>query len=272
MRTISSTSFSASPISLELLEDVAHEDDVDRIKPRHRLVEDHDLGIVEQGADELHLLLVPLGELLELAGPLVPEVEALEPRLGAHPGHGGPLPLDLGQEKELIQNTHLAVQAALLWEVADPVAYGGRVRGAQQLDDPGVGQEDPVDHAQRCRLPRTVAAEQARDRAARDRERQSVHRADLTEGLGHLSHPENGVSTHASPPQRNCGTAREGAGRCSVYGQDSRLVSGGDRSRGGAHSPWRNMPWRRMSAVSRITASLSMPKWFGTPNRISTAK
>ena len=191
------------PFGLQLLQDRADEDDVDGIESRHRLVEDHDLGVVEHGADELHLLLVPLGELLELAGALVPEVEALEPRLGAHPGHGGPLPLDLRQEQELVEDAHLPVQAALLGEVADPIAHRGRVLGAQQLDDSGVGQEDPVDHAQRRGLPRAVAAEQARDRAARDGERQPVHGADLAEGLGHLSHPENGVSTHAWPPQKN---------------------------------------------------------------------
>jgi hypothetical protein len=30
---------------------------VDRIEPREGLVEDHQIGVMEQGADELHLLL-----------------------------------------------------------------------------------------------------------------------------------------------------------------------------------------------------------------------
>ena len=71
------------PSLLELAQEVADEDHVDGIESRLRLVEDDQLGIVQQRADELDLLLVALRELLDLRVALLAELEALQPAVDA---------------------------------------------------------------------------------------------------------------------------------------------------------------------------------------------
>ena len=59
------------PLLAQLAQEIAHEHHVHRIEPRLRLVEDDELGIVQQRADELHFLLVALRQLLDLRVALV---------------------------------------------------------------------------------------------------------------------------------------------------------------------------------------------------------
>ena len=70
------------PLRRQLLEQAPHEDDVHRVEAGAGLVEDDELGVEEEGAGQLDLLLVPLRELLHLAVPLLPELEAPQPALG----------------------------------------------------------------------------------------------------------------------------------------------------------------------------------------------
>ena len=71
-----------APRAGEVDDHVLHDLAVDRIETAERLVEEDQLGVVEQGAGELDLLLHALGEVLDLViGPVV-EPEPLEPRVG----------------------------------------------------------------------------------------------------------------------------------------------------------------------------------------------
>ena len=102
------------------------------IEAGERLVEDDEVGIVDERADELHLLLHAARELVDLGEPPVLlgrlEVEALHPVLDALvrvlAGHA----LELGEELQHPADLHLLVEAALLGQVADAVGDAGRSR------------------------------------------------------------------------------------------------------------------------------------------------
>src|SRR5579864_8411678 len=68
---------------------------VDRIEPRERLVEDQDLGLVQHGADELHLLLHALGQLLDLLAAPVRQLDACQPVLDGRQRLAALQPVDL---------------------------------------------------------------------------------------------------------------------------------------------------------------------------------
>ena len=76
---------------------------------------------MQDGGDELHLLLHPLRQLVDAAQAPLRQAEPLEPFAGAV-ARAPPLhPLHLAEEHQHVEHAHLAVQAALLGEVADPL-------------------------------------------------------------------------------------------------------------------------------------------------------
>ena len=64
---------------LERGQEVLHEDDVDRVEARKRLVQDQDLRVVHDRAEELHLLLHALAQLLGFLLEPGPEVHRVDP-------------------------------------------------------------------------------------------------------------------------------------------------------------------------------------------------
>src|SRR6266581_1162917 len=164
------------------------------IEARERLVQNDQLGLVQDGGNELHLLLHPLRQLVDAPQPPLLQAQLLEP-----PGRLGPCrasldALHLGEENDHVEHAHLAVQATLLGEIADP----GRVRSpaaplAEQPHGPLVRLDDVHDHADRRRLAGAVGPEQAVDRAGGDRERQAVHGGVTGEALRHpIEHQDRG--------------------------------------------------------------------------------
>ena len=127
------------PRALELDDGVLQRLRVDRIEPAERLVEDDELGIVQQRGDELHLLLHAARELVDLGEAPVrsPPVsdEALEPVVDALVGVARLHALELGEEEQHAPHLHLLVEAALFRQVADAVADAGLgVRPPEQRD------------------------------------------------------------------------------------------------------------------------------------------
>ena len=125
---------------------------VDRIEAGERLVENQQFGLGDDGRDELHFLRHAFGQRLDLA---------IAPALHAHARHpvvddridlGDGPPLELAVITEQAAHGHLLVEAALLGEVADPVARGRARRRAEHRDRSLVGDEDVHDHPQRGRL------------------------------------------------------------------------------------------------------------------------
>src|SRR5213083_1893219 len=109
------------PAAAQVEHGVLHHLSIDGIEPRERLVENQEIRVVEHGRDELHLLLHSLRQLVDPAQSPLSEPESLEPLPGPL---ARPPPVDafhLAQKHERVEHPHLAVQAALLREVADPL-------------------------------------------------------------------------------------------------------------------------------------------------------
>ena len=172
--------------------------DVDRVEPGERLVHQDHVGVVEDGRDELHLLLVPLRERL---GPPVGDIadpESPEPRERVR---ARPAPRDVverREEHELVEHAHPPVQAALLGHVAPGPSRPVRRLAVEPGDGSLVGAEQAEDDPHRRRLPGAVRAEEAEHLAAFDREGDAVERLNLPEPL--LQPLDS--KTHARPAPR----------------------------------------------------------------------
>jgi hypothetical protein len=98
---------------------------------------------------------------------------------------------------------HLLVQAAFFRQVADAIARGARVGGAEHLDAPLVGQQQMHDHPQRGGLAGSVGSDEPVDRFA--------------------GHGEGEASTAVTPSKRLV-TSVSGSRQCTArtfYGFDN---------------------------------------------------
>ena len=92
--------------------------------------------------------------------------------------------LQLPVVAEQAAHGHLLIEAALLGQVADAIAGGRGVAGAEDFDLPLVRQQDVHDHPERRRLAGAVGADESVDRAFGDGEREAVDGGDAAEALG----------------------------------------------------------------------------------------
>jgi hypothetical protein len=74
---------------------------------------------VQQGGDELDLLLHAFGELFGLLEEGFGDLHALGPLDGALAGFGGGEAVEFAEEDKLVEDLHLLVEAALFGQVAD---------------------------------------------------------------------------------------------------------------------------------------------------------
>ena len=133
--------------------------------------------------DELHLLGHALGEFLHLFLPPVLDAEAHEPLLQFPGGVAHRHAFQLGQVQGLVPHLHLAVQATLLRQVADPrhVCIGDAAAVEKDLARGGDG--DPVHNPDGRGLAGAVGAQQAVNLALRDIDAHMVQGDFLAEGL-----------------------------------------------------------------------------------------
>src|ERR1019366_7948621 len=187
-------------LPLELRQEVLDEDDVDRVKAGERLVEDEHLRIVHDRAEELHLLLHALAQLLGLLLEPRTKVHRVDPRREAlHRGltvHA----LDRREKQELVDDLHLPVEAALLGQVADAFLQPVVHLLAEHADLARVRLRDVHDHADRGRLPGAVRPEETERGAVRDLEVEVVDGGELAEALHDT--PERDRGRHAAFPPR----------------------------------------------------------------------
>ena len=134
---------------------------VDGIEAAEGLVHDDEVGLVEEGGDELDLLLHTLGEFLGFLGDGFGDLHALAPDVGALAGGGGVEAVQLAEKDELLHDLHLFVKAALFGEVADAVEEFAAKRLAEELDGAGVRDGDADHHADTGGLAGAVGAEEA---------------------------------------------------------------------------------------------------------------
>src|SRR5256712_13063851 len=158
---------------------------IDGIEPGERLVQHEELGLVQDGRDELHLLLHALRELVHATHAPRFEAQPFEPERGARPCPPPLQALHLGEEHDQVEHAHSAVQPPLLGQGADARrVVPTRTRLAEQPHRSLVGRDDVHDHPDGGRLAGAVRAEQAVEAAARVGERQTVYGRVTVEALG----------------------------------------------------------------------------------------
>src|ERR1035437_317510 len=199
-------------LPLELREEVLHEDDDHRIEAGKRLVADEHFRVVHERAEELHLLLHALAQLLGLLLEPRAKIHRIDPRREALDGRVLVDPLDRGEEEELVDDLHLPVEAALFGQVPDALLELVVHLLAEDADLARVRLRDVHDHADGRRLPGAVRAEQAECRAVRDLEVEMIDRRELAEALHDTLKRDRG--RHAAfPPRWFLGGYTDGWGR-----------------------------------------------------------
>ncbi len=180
---------------LEIADQVLEQRLRDRIEARERLVEDQDVGVVEDRADELDLLLHALRQRLDLRlGPLS-ELDAFEPLADQLLGAPTLDSVQLGEEQQMVGDGHLAVEAAFFRQVADSAQVLRPPRPAEEEHLAAVRRENVHDHADAGRLAGAVLAQQTEYGSRRHRQGDAVDRHKLTVRLAHIAQFE--IVAHA---------------------------------------------------------------------------
>ena len=193
-------------IPTEVANRLADLDDLDRVEPDRRLVEDEDPGLVHERSGERRALPEPLGEVLDLPVGHFGEEAALEGfgHAGAHePARDT---LEPGPKREVLADPHLGIRGRGLRQVAERGAR--RVRLAHDVvpgdaGRAGARREEARQDPHRRGLPGAVGAEEADDLPFPHGERHVVHRQ-----AGRVSLREILDFDHAIPsktPLRNRG-------------------------------------------------------------------
>src|SRR5450759_1951092 len=168
---------------LERGQEVLHEDDVDRVEAGEWLVQDQDLGVVHDRAEELHLLLHALAQLLGLLLEPGPEVHRGDPRREALHRALTVHALDRREEQELVDDLHLPVETALFGQVADALLQLVVHLLAEDADLARVRLHDVHDHPDGGRLPGAVRAEESERRPVRNLQVEAVDDSERAEAL-----------------------------------------------------------------------------------------
>ncbi len=180
------------PLGLQSEQRVGQELDVEGVQPGERFIQQGQVGLVDDGGEYLHLLLVALAQLFQPAAPAVGDAENLEPvadlPVGLPPLHAE----EPREEQQLVAHPHLLVEAAFLREVAE-AAPRLLVDGGPAPPDGAPVRTDDVQHqAHSGRLTGPVGAQETEDLSFGDAEGQVVDGDRLSEGLAdslELEHP-----------------------------------------------------------------------------------
>ena len=149
---------------------------VDRVEARERLVEDQQLGFVQDRDDELHLLGHAFRKFLHLLVPPLLDAETDEPLFEPRDGFAARKALEAGEEDGLFADLHLLVETPFLGQIADAVDVVGSDLPVAEQHAARVGRRDAVDDADQGRLAGSVGSEQSVDRTFGDGERYVVER------------------------------------------------------------------------------------------------
>ncbi len=126
-----------------LSQDSAHSVHSERIEAREGLVEDEQLGVVDQGRGQLHPLLVAERQLLDAVVAPRAHSQPLHPRVGGDAGGRAREAMQLGQVDQLLAHAHARIETTLLRHVAEPRARGGVGRAPAPPDSPESGRSTP---------------------------------------------------------------------------------------------------------------------------------
>ena len=199
---------------------------VDWIEGGERFIHEQHVGVMEDGGDVLHLLLIALGKALGLAIGVLGDPKAREPfeRVAARLGAGDAV--QRSEVDQLIQHRHAQVEAALLGHVAPGSTRPGGDPAAVPGHRSGVGPEQAKDDPHRRRLARTVGSEEAEHLAFRNGECHPVKGLDLAEPLGQTVDLQHGLDCAL---RRRAGLGPIGLDRVGWTDRSSLARSGQDR-------------------------------------------
>ena len=159
------------PERAELAEQLAQLDAGPRVEARRRLVEEQDLGIVDEGVGEAQPLLHAARQGLDVLVALVAEVDELE-EVADHPSPpGGRDPVAAGEEVEVLPDLHVVVDPEDVRHEAEDAPDLVGVPGDGEAGDLGLAARRPQqrgEDAQRGRLAGAVGPDQAEDLAGLD--------------------------------------------------------------------------------------------------------
>ena len=188
----------------------------DRVQPRERLIEDQDVGLVDERGCQLDALLVPQRQGLHAIVRITDDLEELEELRGARARHALGRAAQACQVHQLLAHAHLRIEPAFLGHVAEAPSGDGVDGPSSPFDLAGVGVEHPERDAHRRRLARPVAPDEPHDPSLGDLERHAIERDDVVEPTAKIDQLEHGRSqdrrgrtrTGTPPPSRRRGTGR----------------------------------------------------------------
>ena len=166
-------------IAGELLDQLARLDDLFRVEAGRRLVEDEDVGVVNQRLGEPDALLVAFRQLAAQAVRHVVDAGALHHCLDALAPLAARHPLDLGDELEIFDDAHVGVERRRLRQIAGAAFGLDRLVEDVEPGDDGVafrGRHVAGQDPHRRRLAGAVRSEEAEDLPALDAKAHVVHR------------------------------------------------------------------------------------------------
>ena len=160
---------------------------VHRIEAGERFVEDDEFGPRDHGGDELHLLRHAFRQRIDAVVRPLGQPEPLQPEVDFAIDRGAVRALQCAVIAQQAADFHFSIEAAFLRQVSDAIAGGAGLRLAEHGDVAAIRQQDVEDHPDRRRLTRSVGADEAVDRAARDGQSQVVDRGVIAEPLCYVA-------------------------------------------------------------------------------------
>ena len=155
----------------QLLDDPAHEQAAERIEPRGRLVEKHELGRIDERLREPRALHHPLAVSTERPIRGIDEIDAREKSIDARGELCASEAEEAAVNPEELAGGEAIVKAEVLGQEADACPRRGLPeRRAEQRPMPAVRLDEPEQELQRRRFPRAIWTEKAEHLAAVDLE------------------------------------------------------------------------------------------------------
>ena len=118
---------------------------------------------MQNGGEKLHLLLVPLGEFLDLLFAIGSDRKTLKPLVQFFLGRLLRYAVQPCQEKQLFVHPHLRVESPLFWEITPVPARHLADISAIPGDATTIRTEDVQNHAHGPRFSRAVWSQEAKD-------------------------------------------------------------------------------------------------------------
>ena len=206
----------------ELLDELPRFDDLFRIQPRGRLVEDEHVGVVDEGLGEADTLLVALGQLAAEPVAHVVDARPFHDLLQALAAFAARDALDLGDELEILDDAHVRVERRRFRKVAGPALGVNRLVEDVEPGDNGFavgGRHVAGQNPHRRRLAGAVGSEEPEDFAALDSEADVVDGSHAAVAFGEVLNLDHGeapinvceglrVGGFEPPPNKNANPNR----------------------------------------------------------------